>query len=132
MANDRRPTPAAPEGAVRVLRRDALRPIAAGAPPSSTHLAIRHAGAGPAARNVPPTSRQLPSLAPADRSLGTALRYHPWPNGRLCQRAVPFTARALDGIDIQQIGTSRGHVWEQVENDPLARSSPCCVDVFGL
>jgi hypothetical protein len=26
----------------------------------------------------------------------------------------------LDGIDIQQIGTSRGHVWEQVENDPLA------------
>ena len=28
--------------------------------------------------------------------------------------------RVLDGIDIQHIGTSRGHVWEQVENDPLA------------
>jgi hypothetical protein len=34
--------------------------------------------------------------------------------------APPGPLRALDGIDIQQIGTSRGHVWEQVENDPLA------------
>ena len=34
--------------------------------------------------------------------------------------APPWPRRALDGIDIQQIGTSRGHVWEQIENDPLA------------
>ena len=34
--------------------------------------------------------------------------------------APPGPLSALDGIDIQQIGTSRGHVWEQVENDPLA------------
>ena len=34
--------------------------------------------------------------------------------------APPGPLRALDGIDVQQIGTSRRHVWEQVENDPLA------------
>ena len=34
--------------------------------------------------------------------------------------APPGPLRALDGIDIQQIGTSRGDVLEQVENDPLA------------
>ena len=33
--------------------------------------------------------------------------------------APPGPLRALDGIDIPQM-TSRGHVWEQVENDPLA------------
>src|SRR5271165_5786764 len=29
--------------------------------------------------------------------------------------APPGPLRALDGIDIQQIGTSRGHAWEQVD-----------------
>jgi hypothetical protein len=36
--------------------------------------------------------------------------------------APPGPLRALDGIDIQQIGTSRGHVWKQVESNlPFGR-----------
>jgi len=46
--------------------------------------------------------------------------------------ASPEPLRALDGIDIPQIGTTRGHVWEQVENDPLASYRPRPVLGFGF
>ncbi len=96
-ANDRRRTPAAPEDAFRVLRRDARRPNATGALPSRiVALQFRHAGAAPAAGSTPATTRHLPSH----------------------QRAVPFTSESIS------IQLSRNDTDGSLPLDPAETSRP--------